>query len=116
MALANTGCETRRMRLRLLSFLGCVAVAAAALATVGSPAASGDPLARPSDPVVLTGAQLPTLANGPRGTIVGFRWSGSAWVGVPIQVDERAVVNFGKIYRVTRANFDLLRKRVLHAA
>jgi hypothetical protein len=93
------------MRLRLLSFLGCVAVAAAALATVGSPAASGDPLARPSDPVVLTGAQLPTLANGPRGTIVGFRWSGSAWVGVPIQVDERAVVNFGKIYNNPNATY-----------
>jgi len=56
------------------------------------------PLVRPADPVVLTGANLPTFVNGPKAPLVGFRWTGSAWVQFPIQIDERAMVNFGKIY------------------
>src|SRR5829696_8488341 len=93
------------MRLRVVSFAGCLALVGATLVTVGSPAASGAPLARASDPVVLTGAQLPTLLNGARATVVGFRWTGSAWAGVPIQIDERAVVNFGKIYNNPNATY-----------
>lgn len=60
---------------------------------------------RPADPVVLTGADLPTLVNGSKATIVGFRWTGSAWLQIPVQVDERAVVNFGKIYNNPSAVF-----------
>ena len=55
--------------------------------------------------MVLTGADLPTLVNGPRGNIVGFRWTGAAWAQLPIQIDERAVVNFGKVYNNPAANF-----------
>src|SRR6185312_15052667 len=62
-------------------------------------------LTRAADPVVLTGASLPLLVNGSRGLPVGFRWTGSAWVQFPIQIDERAVVNFGKIYNHVNVNF-----------
>lgn len=78
-------------------------VSAAMLIPAGS--ASAAPLARPADPVALTGADLPGLVNGPKGNIVGFRWTGSAWAQLPIQIDERAVVNFGKIYNNPAAVF-----------
>src|SRR3954454_17630725 len=75
-----------------------VAVAVTGLLGV-TPAAAATPLARPADPVVLTGAALPKYVNGARGPLVGFKWTGSAWSQIPIQIDERAVVNFGKIYK-----------------
>jgi hypothetical protein len=77
----------------------------ATLSVVPTNRASAVPLARPADPIVLTGADLPTLNNGPKGTIVGFRWSGTVWQQLPIQIDERAVVNFGKIYNDPSAVF-----------
>jgi hypothetical protein len=83
-----------RVRLGIVSAVATVAVAG----LVGVTPAAAAPLARPSDPVVLTGSALPKFVNGPKARIVGFRWTGSAWVQLPIQVDERAVVNFGKIY------------------
>jgi len=86
------------MRTRLVGTGLAVLVGVAGLAVSAGPAAAA-PLARPADPVVLTGAALPTFVNGSKTTIVGFRWTGSAWAKVPIQIDERAVVNFGKIYK-----------------
>ncbi len=88
-----------------LAALSAVGLLGATLSLGHDAAVAATPLNRLSDPVVLTGADLPTLVNGPIGTIVGFRWSGSAWVQVPIQVDERAVVNFGKIYNNPSASF-----------
>ena len=84
---------------------------AASIALLGVPAVIGEtpaaaaPLTRTADPVVLTGADLPTLVNGVRTTIVGFRWTGSVWAQLPIQIDERAVVNFAKIYNNPSAVF-----------
>ncbi|MFL5735176.1 MAG: hypothetical protein ACJ78Q_18625 [Chloroflexia bacterium] len=54
-------------------------------------------LNRPADPVVLTGASVPTL-NGiaPTG-LIAFRYSG-AWQQIPVQVDERAVLDYGVVY------------------
>ena len=91
------------MRTRIF-IVTSVAVLAAALLTASGPAAAA-PLARPADPVVLTGADFPTFLNGPRATLVAFRWTGSAWAQLPIQIDERAVVNFGKIYNNPAAVF-----------
>ena len=54
---------------------------------------------------MLTGADIPQLNNGAKADLVGFRWTGSAWVQLPIQIDERAVVNFGKIYNNPSAVF-----------
>lgn len=86
------------------SLAASVAVAALAVGSGGLLAAAA-PLGRPVDPVVLTGAQLPSFNNGAKATIVGFRWTGTAWAALPVQVDERAVVNFGKIYNNPSAVF-----------
>jgi len=59
--------------------------------------ASAATLDRPADPVVLTGADLPVLAGAAPGDIVAFRY-GSGWVQIPVQVDERVVVDFAQIY------------------
>lgn len=93
------------MRARRILAVSCSVAAVGAGALVGVGPAAAAPLARPADPVVLTGANLPSMVNGPRGNIVGFRWTGSAWAQLPIQIDERAVVNFGKIYNNPSASF-----------
>ena len=84
------------MRARL--FLASVLATLTVVGLLGADPVAAAPLARPADPVVLTGSDLPVFVNGPKATIVGFRWTGSGWVQLPVQIDERAVVNFGKIY------------------
>lgn len=81
------------------------ALVAAAVSLTQTTPVSAAALTRPADPVVLTGAKLPTFVNVGRARIVGFRWNGSSWRQVPIQIDERAVVNFGKIYNNPAAVF-----------
>lgn len=56
---------------------------------------------RDADPVVLKGSHLPKLAGASPGDVVGFRWTGSAWDQVPVQVDERAAVPYQQIYNNT---------------
>src|SRR5262245_54037468 len=74
----------------LLAFIG--------LLSASSPAALGsNVLDRDRDPVVLSGAALPSLAGVPPDRIVAFRYS-AGWVQIPVQVDERAVVDFQNIY------------------
>ncbi len=58
----------------------------------------GATISRPSDPVVLTGSALPKLTGGDPMHLVGFAWDGSAWHQIPVQVDERDLVNPGQIY------------------
>ncbi len=88
----------------VLGVLACAAVAAVA-SVVPVNNAIAVPVTRASDPVVLTGADLPKFLNGLRPTILGFRWSGSAWQQIPIQVDERAVVSIGKVYNNMTASY-----------
>jgi hypothetical protein len=57
-------------------------------------------LDRPSDPVVLTGQDLPTLLSVSPTNIVAFRYHGG-WEQVPLQVDERRMIDFGVIYHGT---------------
>lgn len=52
---------------------------------------------RPADPVVLLGGQLPGLLDGVPGDIVGFAWH-DGWQQVPVQVDERVLVDFCQLY------------------
>ena len=85
--------------------LTCSLAVVSTAALVGVSPAAATPLGRPADPVVLTGANLPQLVNGSKTDIVGFRWTGSAWVQLPIQIDERAVVNFAKVYNNPAAVF-----------
>ena len=73
----------------------------AALLTAGIAACTtryGATLVRPSDPVVLAGSALPKLVNQVPSSVVAFAWDGSKWSQVPVQVDERDLVNPGQIY------------------
>ena len=69
-------------------------LALVALATAAAPAAAS---LRPGDPVVLTGAKLPALARTAPASLVAFAWTGR-WRQVPVQVDERAVVDLHRVY------------------
>ncbi len=60
-------------------------------------ASGGSTLARPEDPVVLTGADVPAFAGIAPHDLVAFEYTGG-WVQIPVQVDERAVVDFRTIY------------------
>ena len=65
-------------------------------------------LHRDRDPVVLTGLALPTLLGANPDSVVAFRYQ-AGWVPIPVQVDERAVVNFGTIYNdTTGSGFTIL--------
>lgn len=61
------------------------------------------PVTRSADPVVLTGADVPTLIGRAPTRIVALRWTGSIWQRRHVQVDERAVVNFARIYGLVTA-------------
>jgi hypothetical protein len=55
-------------------------------------------ITRPDDPVVLTGSALARRRGRAPGRIVGFRVTpDQTWQQVPVQVDERAVVDFGAV-------------------
>lgn len=98
--------SNRRMARRRVWGAGFVASVMFAVAVGASPRPAGAvAITRTSDPVVLTGAQIPMLLNANPLYLVGFRWTGTTWVQIPIQIDERAVVNFGKIYNNPNATF-----------
>ncbi|MCL4288464.1 MAG: hypothetical protein KJ006_12580, partial [Thermoleophilia bacterium] len=61
-------------------------------------ALSGCAFQRPEDPVVLTGSELPRLIGAPPGKILAYRYIQDQWQQVPVQVDERAVIDFGTVY------------------
>jgi hypothetical protein len=65
---------------------------------------SGCTLGRPADPVVLKGSDVPQLASVAAGDVVAFRWI-DGWLQVPVQVDERKVVDFGQVYNSTATGF-----------
>ncbi|MBN1527903.1 MAG: hypothetical protein JW895_02515 [Thermoleophilaceae bacterium] len=79
------------MELRRASLL------ALALVALGAPPAAAAPLNRPDDPVVVTGAGVPTLTGAAPGRIAAFAWSG-AWQQIPVQVDERKLVDLRSAY------------------
>ena len=68
-------------------------------------AAGGSTLTRVEDPVVLTGADVPSLGGIAPGDVVAFRYD-AGWVQIPVQVDERDIKTFGSIYNnLLAANF-----------
>ena len=79
-----------------------VVLVAAAIALAGClskpPAAPAQFADRQTDPVVLTGAATPTLANVPVGDIVAFRYTNGAWKQFPVQVDQRKTVELNTVY------------------
>lgn len=56
-------------------------------------------LNRPYDPVVMRGADLPALMGYPPDQVVGFRYEGG-WVQIPVQIDERKIVDYGVVYNL----------------
>jgi hypothetical protein len=82
------------LSLRPLPVTFAFALLLSALLAGASGAATLD---RPADPVVLTGADVSALLGAAPGDIVAFRYD-SGWVQIPVQVDERAVVDFADIY------------------
>jgi len=56
-------------------------------------------LTRDRDPVVLTGDALPTLQGTALDHIATYRWDG-AWTQIPMQIDERKIVDFGDVYNL----------------
>jgi hypothetical protein len=61
-------------------------------------AAGGSTLNRPEDPVVLTGADVPSLAGIAPVTLVAFKYDAGAWQQIPVQVDERTLRDFYDIF------------------
>ena len=67
-------------------------------------ASSGSTLDRPADPVVITGAAVPTLTGIAPDELVAFHYEGG-WQQIPVQVDERATQSFNAIYNQSGSFF-----------
>ncbi len=80
-----------------------VAMACAGLLLAAPPVAFAEPtstLSRPADPVVLTGADIPSLNGLAPSDLVAFRNINGVWSQLPVQVDERHTTDVGAdIYR-----------------
>jgi len=87
---------------------GLVVLTAMVVTMAPSVPAGAAPLNRPADPVVLTGASLPTLQTAKPAQLLGFAATGTGWRQIPIQVDERALLNFGRVYHGAASNVNLL--------
>jgi hypothetical protein len=82
-------------RLALLSMAALVVITGLAPEAGAAP---GSTLGRKQDPVVLTGANVPSLQNIAPNLLVAFRYSSGAFAQVPVQVDERKPVDLGVVY------------------
>ncbi len=91
-------------RIRLLCAAGLILLAATLLLFVAAPAEASVATVRPEDPVVLRGSDLPRLAGAEPGRVVAFRWAGSSWDQVPVQVDERKVIDVRTLYPASGTN------------
>lgn len=88
-----------RSRAVLVALLALLTLAAVPTRQ-GAQAAGGSTLNRPADPVVLTGADVPSLQGVAPGDVVGFSYNGG-WQQIPVQVDQRFAQNFKTIYNNT---------------
>ena len=82
----------------ILSGLFALGVVTFGVMTTSAPPVGATSLQRAADPVVLTGADTPTLQGVGPGAIVGFAFGAGAWHFIPIQIDERAIVDLGTAY------------------
>lgn len=57
-----------------------------------------DPSNRYREPIVLTGAQLSQYAGTPVDRMAAFRYRSGSWEQIPLQVDERALIDIVKPY------------------
>jgi hypothetical protein len=80
----------------VLALVGAVVLAAGLSSCASAPTST---LARPADPVVLTGASVPSLASAPANRLVAFRaGANGGWTQIPVQVDERLTTTVAAIY------------------
>src|SRR5438105_4007480 len=87
----------RRLRRVFSSCSITTMVLAAALFGANASPVHADTLARPGEPIILTGADLGALQGIAPGELVAFRYD-QTWQQIPVQVDERAMVAFTAIY------------------
>lgn len=85
--------RSRRWTARIL----VVALGTTVLLPLGAAPAAAAPVDRVDDPVVVTGLQVSPLLGVAPDRVAAFRWTGTDWAQVPVQVDERAVVDFGTV-------------------
>jgi hypothetical protein len=95
----------RGFRTFVTTTIGVAAIVAVAAPTTPAGAV---PVNRPADPVVLTGATVASLVGANPKTVVGFARTATAWRQIPIQIDERTVLNFGRVYKSTPGNVNVL--------
>jgi hypothetical protein len=84
--------------MRRFALLAVAAVVAITGLAPGAGAGPGSTLGRKQDPVVLTGADVPSVQNIAPNLLVAFRYSNGTWAQVPVQVDERKPVDLGAVY------------------
>ena len=89
---------TTTRRARALALAAATLATGAVAACTPAPPGGGSTLARPADPVVLTGADAPGLDGVATDRLVAFRASGDAWAQVPVQVDERKDTRMHEVY------------------
>jgi hypothetical protein len=65
---------------------------------VAPPAAPPSFADRQSDPVVVSGASVPSLAGVPVGDIVAFKFAAAKWSQIPVQVDQRKTIELNVAY------------------
>jgi hypothetical protein len=84
----------------LTSLVALTALFAVSVFAPGStaPAFAASTLARPDDPVVLTGVNVSSLTGIAPGDLVAFRYDGG-WQQIPVQVDERDTKYYEDIYQ-----------------
>ena len=87
----------RRVYAGLALAVAVIVPAAAGGSVAASAAATTVAQSRAYDPVVVGGAAVPALLGVPVGDIVAFRWA-NAWAQVPVQVDQRKVVELNTVY------------------
>ena len=68
------------------------------LLVAAAAAVSGCAAQRPEDPVVVTGTDVPRLAGSPPAKVIAYRYLNGQWQQVPVQVDERALIDLGTVY------------------
>ncbi len=84
------------MTLTVRPALLLAALALAIPASAGASASAAGPT-RPDAPIVLSGADLPTLSGTAPDRVVAFIWRGG-WKQIPVQVDERALLDLRTAY------------------
>ena len=95
------GCLPASSLFPLILAMVVVTTLSVVAARSAAPALAASTLTRVEDPVVLTGADVPSLTGFAPNLLVAFQHDGSGWVQIPVQVDERDTKDFGVIYNNT---------------